>query len=167
MEPTVPDLNLDALGIDRTQIGVIIVDHGSKREASNDMLLDVVKMFVDLMDYAIVEPAHMELAEPSIKTAFDRCVERGAKLVIVHPYFLLPGRHWNQDIPALTSEAAEQHKGVRFLVTAPLGIDALMAQIMNKRIQHCLAHSLGQADECDTCRGTGRCQLRSHSLEAA
>ena len=37
----------------------------------------------------IVEPAHMELAEPSIATAFARCVERGATTVVVFPYFLL------------------------------------------------------------------------------
>jgi hypothetical protein len=40
--------------------------------------------------YAIVEPAHMELAEPSIGVAFDRCIERGARLVVVHPCGDLP-----------------------------------------------------------------------------
>ena len=30
----------------------------------------------DRLPYPIVEPAHMELAEPSIGTAFDRCVAR-------------------------------------------------------------------------------------------
>ena len=57
------------------------------------MLLDVVALFQQHTGYAIVEPAHMELAEPSIGTAFDRCIERGARLVVIHPYFLLPGRH--------------------------------------------------------------------------
>lgn len=37
-----------------------------------------------------------ELADPSIANAFDRCVEQGATRVIISPYFLFPGRHWNK-----------------------------------------------------------------------
>src|SRR5207248_837243 len=81
--------------------GVILVDHGSRRDESNAMLLDVVRDFALATGIPIVEPAHMELAEPSIATAFARCVERGATMVVVFPYFLLPGRHWNDDIPRL------------------------------------------------------------------
>ena len=53
-----------------------------------------------------VQPAHMELAEPSIATAFDACVAAGATTVVVAPYFLGPGRHWDSDIPALAAAAA-------------------------------------------------------------
>src|SRR5882724_1377628 len=84
-------------------LGVIVVDHGSRREESNALLLDVVESFVDATGMPIVEPAHMELAEPSIATAFARCVTRGATTVVVFPYFLLPGRHWNEDIPRLAA----------------------------------------------------------------
>ena len=63
------------------------------------MLLKVVAQFAERLPRAIIEPAHMELAEPSIATAFGRCVRRGARRVVIHPYFLLPGRHWSQDIP--------------------------------------------------------------------
>lgn len=125
----------------RDQIGVIVVDHGSRRPQSNDMLLDVVAMFQQQSGYAIVEPAHMALAEPSIATAFDRCVERGARLIVIHPYFLLPGRHWNRDIPALAAEAARKHPGVPFLVTASLGLHPRMAEIMSERIEDCLTRS--------------------------
>ncbi len=87
----------------------------------------------------------MELAEPSIATAFDRCVEPGATTVVVFPYFLLPGRHWNEDIPRLAAAAARQHPGVRYLVTAPFGLHPLMAEVMRQRIEHCLAHTAGRS----------------------
>lgn len=119
-------------------IGIIIVDHGSRREESNAMLLEVVEMFRHNTDYEIVEPAHMELAEPSIQTAFDRCVSLGANLVVVHPYFLFPGRHWYEDIPALATAAAKRHAEVRHLVTDPLGLHELMSEIMAERIRDCL-----------------------------
>ena len=145
---------------DRDGLGVIVVDHGSRRDESNDLLLDVVRVFAKQSRLAIVEPAHMELAEPSIATAFARCVERGARTVVVFPYFLLPGRHWDQDIPRLAADAAAKHPGVKYLVTAPLGLHPLMAQIMVDRIRHCLAHASGEADECDLCEGTDHCRLR-------
>ena len=146
-------------------IGIIVVDHGSKRVESNDMLLDVAAMFQRITGYPIVEPAHMELAEPSIATAFDRCVARGAKTVICHPYFLLPGRHWDQDIPELTSRAAAKHPGIKWLVTAPLGLHDLMAQIMDERIRHCLAHARGEAEACPSCAGTSKCRLHESAAD--
>ena len=142
------------------QLSVILVDHGSRREKSNVMLLDVVRSFVESSGLPIVEPAHMELAEPSIATAFARCVERGATTVVVFPYFLLPGRHWSDDIPRLAAAAAARHPGIRYLVTAPFGLHPLMAQVIEQRIEHCLAHTQGDVDACELCAGTDRCQLR-------
>lgn len=159
--PATPPENNDP--ITNEQLGIIVVDHGSRRSESNDMLLEVVDRFEQATDYPIVEPAHMELAEPSIATAFDKCVARGAKVVVCHPYFLLPGRHWNQDIPNLTAEAAKKHPGIRWMVTAPLGLHALMAQVMDSRIKHCLSRVQGQADECEVCQGTGKCQLHTEA----
>ncbi|CAL1391795.1 unnamed protein product [Linum trigynum] len=75
--------------------GVIIVDHGSRRKESNLMLNEFVAMFKDKTGYPIAEPAHMELADPSIKDAFDICVQQGAKRAVVSPFFLFPGRHWH------------------------------------------------------------------------
>jgi len=153
----------DALNLNDPHLGVILVDHGSRRDESNAMLLDVVRNFVEATDVSIVEPAHMELAEPSIAAAFARCVERGATTVVVFPYFLLPGRHWSEDIPRLAAAAARQHPGIRYLVTAPFALHPLMAEVIRQRIEHCLAHTQGQADACELCAGTDRCQLRGES----
>jgi sirohydrochlorin ferrochelatase len=141
-------------------LGIILVDHGSRREESNAMLLDVVRDFAAATGFPIVEPAHMELAEPSIATAFNRCVDRGAKTVIVFPYFLLPGRHWHDDIPRLAAAAAQSHPGIRFLVTAPFGLHPLMNDIIRSRIDHCLAYAEGRAETCDVCAGSDHCRLR-------
>ncbi|XP_074584260.1 sirohydrochlorin ferrochelatase, chloroplastic isoform X2 [Curcuma longa] len=138
---------------------VIIVDHGSRRQESNDMLHEFVAMFKARTGYQIVEPAHMELAEPSISDAFKLCVEKGATRVIVSPFFLFPGRHWLQDIPALVADASKYHSGISFVITAPLGLHELMVDVMNDRIKYCLSHVAGDADECSVCAGTGKCRL--------
>ena len=119
-------------------VGVILVDHGSKFEAANEMLLEVASRYREAKGAAIVEPAHMELAEPTIAQAFDACVRQGARQVIVHPYFLAPGRHSTTDIPRMAQEAAALHPGVTVRVTPPLGLDPGMLDVMHRRITETL-----------------------------
>ena len=140
--------------------GVIIIDHGSRREDSNRMLLDLVALFTQATRFRIVEPAHMELAEPSLQTAYTRCVERGATLVVIHPYFLLPGRHWEEDIPVLAEQAAGKHPGTRYLVTSPLGLHPRLVDVISDRVEQCLQHALGTAPACAICAGTMKCRIR-------
>jgi sirohydrochlorin ferrochelatase len=134
--------------------GIIIVDHGSRLEQSNRMLEDVAALFAQRFAemYDIVEPAHMELAEPSIAAAYARCVARGATRVVVAPFFLGPGKHWTGDIPRLTLEASKQHPGSAYHVTMPLGIDELILELLRKRVESCE----GNRFACDNCRGTLR-----------
>ena len=47
-------------------VGLVVVDHGSRRAESNAMLEEMAAMVAEVVPYPIVEPAHMELAEPSI-----------------------------------------------------------------------------------------------------
>ena len=140
--------------------GIIIVDHGSRRRESNQRLLDLVEMFRQRNPETIIEPAHMELAEPSIRQSFAKCVERGANFIVVNPFFLLPGRHWKHDIPDLTAQAAADHAGVSFLVTAPLDLHPLIMHIMSQRIEDCLAIATGEKIECPVCSNVDQCQIR-------
>jgi sirohydrochlorin ferrochelatase len=119
-------------------LGTILVDHGSKRDEANALLEDVAQLFRGATGAAIVEIAHMELAEPTIAQAFARCVAQGARRVVVHPYFLAPGRHSTADIPRLAAEAAAAHPGVPVTVTAPLGLDPRMTEIILDRIRESL-----------------------------
>lgn len=139
--------------------GILIVDHGSRRAQSNAMIHSFVDMFKQKTGHANVEPAHMELASPTIKEAFDKCISQGASRVIIAPYFLSPGRHWDKDIPALAAEAAKEHQNVFYIVTAPIGLHDLMVDILQDRINHCLSQASGKIPECDMCAGTGRCKV--------
>lgn len=72
-----PDVRLPT-GSDRDSTGIVIVDHGSRRVESNRRHEAFVAEWRALRGYPIVESAHMELAPPSIATAFDDCVAAGA-----------------------------------------------------------------------------------------
>ena len=134
--------------------GIIIVDHGSRLAQSNQLLDEVAAAFAQRFAelYEIVEPAHMELAEPSIGTAYAKCVARGAARVIVCPFFLGPGKHWTGDIPRLTADAAAKHPGTEYHVTMPLGLDDLILELLAKRVGFCVEANF----RCDSCRGTVR-----------
>jgi sirohydrochlorin ferrochelatase len=134
--------------------GIIIVDHGSRRDESNQMLEEVARLFAGRFKerFAIVEPAHMELAEPSIATAYARCAGRGADRIVVCPFFLGPGKHWTQDIPRLTADAAAKFPATKYHVAPTLGIDDLILDLLAKRADWCV----GCDFLCDLCRGTLR-----------
>ena len=145
--------------------GIIIVDHGSRREESNRLLERVAAAFGERFAdrYEIVEPAHMELAEPSIESAYKRCVERGATRVVVCPFFLGPGKHWTADIPRIAADAATAFPHTVYHVTMPLGIDDLILELLNKRVRFCIEHDY----RCDSCRGTIRSGEKGVDIPAA
>ena len=133
---------------------IILVDHGSRLPESN-ALLDAVALALTRRfpgRFPIVEPAHMEIAEPSIATAYGRCVTRGAKHLIICPYFLGPGKHWTTDIPRLAAAAQLHHPGTTYHVTATLGLDDLMLDLLAKRIGECET----AAFDCPRCHGSAR-----------
>jgi sirohydrochlorin ferrochelatase len=140
--------------------GIMIVDHGSRRVESNRRHEEFVVEWQTRYRFRIVEPAHMEFAEPSIRSGFEACVADGATTIVIAPYFLWPGNHWDRDIPALAAEASAHHPGVPYLVTAPLGPHRLLMDIVQERIQYCLSHAVGASPECELCSQTGRCKLR-------
>lgn len=58
-----------ANGCEAAELGVVIVDHGSRREASNEMLIEFCDLYRHTTGHENVEPAHMEIAEPTIQQA--------------------------------------------------------------------------------------------------
>ena len=70
---------------DPDQLGIVIVDHGSRRDESNQYVKQIAQMFRQQTDFKIVEAAHMELAAPDIDTAYQSCCS-SARYIVVHPF---------------------------------------------------------------------------------
>lgn len=113
---------------------IVIIDHGSKKSESNDAFIKIVRRFAARSRYEIVEPAHMELASPTIEAAFQRVADQGANEVIVLPYFLLPGRHWQEDIPRLCTVAAQKTGIKNWKLAPPLGESEKLIDLIEERI---------------------------------
>lgn len=101
---------------------MLLVDHGSKRKAANELLDEIRDRVRESMAEGIpVHSAHMEIASPSIHDGITLCVAGGAQHVIVVPFFLSPGRHVSSDIPNLVAKAAETFPGLTYEVRSHLG----------------------------------------------
>jgi sirohydrochlorin ferrochelatase len=118
------------------KLAVILVDHGSRKAEANDMLVELAIKYKNLYKIEIVEAAHMELSEPSIKTAFRKCVEQGAKKIICHPFFLSKGRHVQEDIPEMMRAAAAEHSNIdlEYSVTEPLGLQDKILDLVHNSV---------------------------------
>lgn len=112
---------------------LLLVDHGSRRAEANALLAQIAALVSTRRPSLIVEIAHMELAPPTVDEAFDACVSRGATEVVVMPYFLARGRHATEDIPALARAAAARHPHVALRIAEPLGVHALLAELVLAR----------------------------------
>jgi sirohydrochlorin ferrochelatase len=116
---------------------VVLVDHGSREPAANAVLEQMAAWLRERLPRCSVQVAHMELAAPGLAEAIEACVADGAEEILVHPYFLAPGRHSTTDIPALAREAARRHPGVRVRVTGPLGAHPAITEAILERLSEC------------------------------
>lgn len=106
------------------KLGILLVDHGSRRPQSNQQLVELARGLFGCLEQsssvAVVCAAHMEIAEPGIADGFAECVRAGASRIVVVPCFLARGRHVEEDIPELLASAAALHPQVSYAVLPPL-----------------------------------------------
>lgn len=109
---------------------LLIIDHGSKLQAANDMIFDVVKLVQEKNKDIIVVGAHMELADPTIAHGIADCVKRGATHIIAQPFMLSPGRHSTKDIPNLVTQTAKNYPNIIIKTAKHFGLHPKIANIL-------------------------------------
>lgn len=117
---------------------LVIVAHGSRRQASNEEVVTLSKAIMHVIkdDFPIIETGFLELAEPLIPDAIDRCVQRGATNVSIVPYFLSAGRHVQEDVPAEVDKAREMHSSIPMIVLPHIGASTQMANLIRDSVIH-------------------------------
>ena len=113
---------------------IVLIDHGSRRAEANEQLEELAAKIRQREPDTIVQTAHLEIAEPNLSEAVAACVKQGARVVVVHPYFLAPGRHTSEDIPRLVAEASAQHPEVEVRLSPPLGIHDKLVDVVLERV---------------------------------
>jgi hypothetical protein len=110
----------------KKMLGILLMDHGSRNEASNLRLHELAQLYQRSATIPattlIVKAAHMEIATPSIQDGIEALLQAGVDEIICHPYFLSPGRHVKEDIPRIVAAAIETLSvEIPVRTTEPLG----------------------------------------------
>jgi sirohydrochlorin ferrochelatase len=102
---------------------LLIVAHGSRREASNEEVRELTKRIAAQAGdrYDLVDCAFLELAPPSIPDGIQCCIDRGADEVVVLPYFLSAGRHVAEDIPNDVKGKQDEHPNINIRIAPYIG----------------------------------------------
>lgn len=111
---------------------LLIVAHGSRRQASNQEVLTLAQSISTRSDhdYDVVEAAFLEIADKLIPDGIEACAKAGATEIIVMPYFLNSGKHVTQDIPEVITAIKPQYPDIAIHVTEHLGASSVMANLV-------------------------------------
>jgi sirohydrochlorin ferrochelatase len=112
---------------------LLLIAHGSREPEANADLYHVVAALRQRGEYAIVEPAFLELAEPNSDEAGGRCVEQGADRVVILPYFLSAGVHVRRDLTDIRARLVARFPNVDFALAEPLGRHPQLIDIVAER----------------------------------
>jgi sirohydrochlorin ferrochelatase len=114
---------------------LLLIAHGSRNKEANDDLLFVAEDLRRCGLYPIVEASYLELAAPDIFGGARKCLDEGARRVILLPYFLSAGIHVRRDLSAFREQLASQYPGAEFLLAEPLGRHETLIQLVLLRAQ--------------------------------
>jgi len=111
---------------------LLIVAHGSRRQASNQEVMILAQSVRDRVDhrFEIVKAAFLEIADSLIPDGIEQCAKAGATEITVIPFFLNSGKHVTQDIPEVITAIKPQYPDITIHVTEHLGASSVMADLV-------------------------------------
>jgi len=116
---------------------LLLIAHGSRQPEAN---ADLHYLADDLRrrGHPLVVPAYLELEAPDIDEGARLCVEQGASVLVLVPYFLSAGVHVRRDLAAARERLAERYAGVEVRLAGPLGQHPLLAEVVADRVREAL-----------------------------
>lgn len=78
---------------------IILFSHGSLLCGAGETLRRLAEQLRESGAAALVEVGYLNYSEPLFEAAFERCVEAGATLITIAPYFLVAGKFVQVDLP--------------------------------------------------------------------
>jgi len=120
---------------------LLVVGHGSRETGANRLLLDVARRLRARFPGRVVVPCFLEAARPDVSAGMETCVRRGARRILLVPYFLYMGGHVRRDLPRLAARARRRHPGVRVRIARHLGRDDRLVAVAAARARRGLRAS--------------------------
>lgn len=118
-------------------VAIVVAAHGSRAEGANVAHCEVVDALGASVAHRVT-PAFLELAEPSIPDAIDEAAATGAATVLVLPYFLHPGRHLSDDLPAIVAEAHARHPQTTIRLLGSFGSEPGLGEVLVGQVRRAI-----------------------------
>lgn len=118
---------------------LIVFAHGSRVAEANQSVQDVARVAAAEAGFEAWQEAFLELTEPTLTHAVQLLARKGAKRIVVCPYFLVMGVHLQKDLPELLAQAAADSPGVELIPSEPLGGHPSLAKVLAERAVEALS----------------------------
>lgn len=119
--------------------GLIVFAHGSSVESANEAVRKVTASLAAKGGYSAIETAFLEGGKPDLAAATATLLERGAKKIVVLPYFLTVGLHLKRDLPNLMSEVRAAYPDLHIEAAPPLDGHPALVEVLHARAQDATA----------------------------
>lgn len=129
---------------ERPGTAVLLVGRGSTDPDANAEIHKVARLLWEGRGLAMVEPAFVSLAWPSVPEGLERCRRLGAERVVVVPYFLFPGV-----LPDRVAAEAQAYEGIEVRCADVIGDCDGLADLAVERYEEALRGDIRM--NCDTC----------------
>ncbi len=117
--------------------GYIVFAHGSSIESANEAVRVVARQAAERGGWQIFEAAFLEGGSPNLADAAARLIVRGAKRLVILPYFLTLGLHLQRDLPRLIDPIKREYPEVEIQTAAPLdGHPAMIDALLDRAMEH-------------------------------
>ncbi|MCG3176778.1 MAG: Sirohydrochlorin cobaltochelatase [Candidatus Omnitrophica bacterium] len=114
---------------------VVLVAHGSRAAGFDRPVKRLAASLRRDGRYHSVHVAYLEITAPDVATAIGQALSSGASSVRVLPYFLLGGRHVQEDLPRLCARARVLHRGADIKLCPYLGFHEKIVSVVHERLR--------------------------------
>lgn len=115
--------------------GIIILGHGSKLKKANHIISDIIKLVKKALRLSRVEPAYLQLSQPSLSKSIKKLVRKNCQRIIIVPFFLFNGNHVSRDMPNMVRKEQLRYPDLDLLYTKNLAEKEKLGRIVIDRIK--------------------------------
>lgn len=112
--------------------GLLLVAHGSRREASNSEFTEMVRQLCEHLEgpFMKVRSAFLEFASPGIEQALRDMIQAGIIDIKVYPFFLNSGKHVHHDLPEKLRKVQQAYPEARISLLPHFGSSVHIASVI-------------------------------------
>ncbi|MFD2682183.1 sirohydrochlorin chelatase [Bacillus seohaeanensis] len=115
---------------------ILFIGHGSRSADAITETYSLAEQCRSAIPIDVQEVGFLEISTPTIKTAFETCVAKGATEIIVVPLLLMEAGHAKIDIPEqLSAYVTGNDENITIKYAKPFGIHDLMVTIVEDRVR--------------------------------